>query len=278
MELGADIYLRADTAYVRSLIEDKPMPAVVLLVYGPTYAQTMSLLRGPFITQCEGSDEQYNTLHDLFSTYGAFTHGKYNLTEDDFYHFAAHLVQTAMELHPLERADDELRELSGWLRVNMPQGVFDVNIETTEAARNARAPSPLLRTSSHVLVGPSFVHAGRALAAWLGSISLADKHTHGDMTTLSAASITPGNTAAQSHASLSACNATAKPSATSIAKTGDAAAPSRYARAVKGEVLEVVVESDDDGDMPDLQTVYDSSDPPTNDDDSDSGAIFSDYE
>lgn len=44
MELGANIYLRADTAYVRSLIKDEPMPAVVLLVYGPTYGQTVSRL------------------------------------------------------------------------------------------------------------------------------------------------------------------------------------------------------------------------------------------
>ncbi|KAH9851005.1 hypothetical protein C2E23DRAFT_733650, partial [Lenzites betulinus] len=140
MASGADLHLRPDATYAQNGLEDEQMSAVVLVAYGPTYALTilfptddpssitqkrvnawMHLIWGPFLIQCEGSNKQFANLLDLALVYRAFLplpgRGA-QLTEDDFDDFTARLVQTALELHPLERADDELSELAGWLRVN----------------------------------------------------------------------------------------------------------------------------------------------------------------
>lgn len=75
---------------------------------------------GSFLTQCGASDEQLESLVAIILAYHAFALGHPGVDHDDFYLFAAHLVLAAHKLHPLERADDELAELVGWLNVNLP--------------------------------------------------------------------------------------------------------------------------------------------------------------
>lgn len=48
---GSDLYLRPDTSYVRSPHDDV-MPAVVLLIYGTTYALTMSVFVARVVSRC----------------------------------------------------------------------------------------------------------------------------------------------------------------------------------------------------------------------------------
>ncbi len=80
----------------------------------------ISLLHGPFRSQCEATDEQFEALLEIALTYRVFVTGHARLGREDFKVFAGRLVQAAVECHPLERTDDELKEVVGWLHVNLP--------------------------------------------------------------------------------------------------------------------------------------------------------------
>ncbi|EIW58970.1 uncharacterized protein TRAVEDRAFT_48104 [Trametes versicolor FP-101664 SS1] len=153
----ADIYLRPDTSYVR-LRNDEVMPAVALLIYGVTYALTIMLttddlssvtkdrvyrwieiVHGPLTSQCEGSQAQFELLLDIVLMYCAFALGRHGLGEAEFDLFADRLIKTVSELHPFERADNELAEFVGWLHVNFPKSVFDTNDLDLSAQTLARA-------------------------------------------------------------------------------------------------------------------------------------------
>ncbi|KAI9056829.1 hypothetical protein FKP32DRAFT_1556406, partial [Trametes sanguinea] len=118
---------------------NKPMLAVSLLVYGPTYTLILllptdnlqdlrlehihlwvAIFYGLLSSQCKASEEQFDALIVLALTYRVFAMCHSNLTWDDFVLFTDQLIQATTDLHPLESTDDELQELAGWLHVNMP--------------------------------------------------------------------------------------------------------------------------------------------------------------
>ncbi|KAH9852014.1 hypothetical protein C2E23DRAFT_860061, partial [Lenzites betulinus] len=96
-----------------------------------------------------------------------------SLTNDDFVEFAERLIRASLELHPLEHADDELRELSGWLRVNLPKEVFDDNLQQLEYEFAPVAP-PNSQAHTGVLVDP-VVDPRHTLAASLHLMSLDER-------------------------------------------------------------------------------------------------------
>ncbi len=76
----------------------------------------IEIVHGPLTSQCEATQAQFELLLDVVLTYRAFALG--SLGASDFELFADRLIETASELHPFERADDELAEFVGWLHVN----------------------------------------------------------------------------------------------------------------------------------------------------------------
>lgn len=76
-------------------------------------------MHGPLTSQCEATQAQFELLLDVVLTYRAFALGR--LGASDFELFADRLIETASELHPFERANDELAEFVGWLHVNFPK-------------------------------------------------------------------------------------------------------------------------------------------------------------
>lgn len=160
-------------------------------------------MHGPFWTQCGASDEQLESLVAIILVYRAFALGHPGVDRDDFYLFAAHLVLAAHELHPLEREDDELAELVGWLNVNLPavstiyadflglvlnahlQSVFDANAHNISGAHtspgSAPGPSNADIASASSATGPdsgSSARGGdapRSLTAAIRALHLADE-------------------------------------------------------------------------------------------------------
>ncbi len=129
----ADIYLCPDTSYVR-LPNDDVIPMVALLIYGVTYALTVHIsfillfiadschqimlptddltsvtkervdqwiesVHSPLMSQCEGSQAQFELLLDIVLVYRTRTLGRYGLGETEFDLFADHLIKTASKLH-----------------------------------------------------------------------------------------------------------------------------------------------------------------------------------
>ncbi|OJT15230.1 hypothetical protein TRAPUB_8208 [Trametes pubescens] len=117
-------------------------------------------MHGLFLTQCGASDEQLESLIAIILAYRAFALGHPGVDHDDFYLFAARLVLAAHELHPLERADDELAELVGWLNVNLPT----MSPSNADSASASSATGPDSGGSAHGGDAPrSFTAAIRAL-------------------------------------------------------------------------------------------------------------------
>ncbi|EIW51451.1 uncharacterized protein TRAVEDRAFT_54540 [Trametes versicolor FP-101664 SS1] len=205
---GADIYLRIDSTSASTMPDEhdnsEPIPFVVMLIYGPTNALMLlfptdectkvtqaqieawlHFTHGPFLTQCGASDEQLESLVAIILMYRVFALGHPGVDRDDFYLFAARPVLAAHELHPLERADDKLAKLVGWLNVNLPASVFDANAHnisgTHTSPGSAPGPSNADSASASSATGPASSgsarggDAPRSLTAAIRALHLADE-------------------------------------------------------------------------------------------------------
>lgn len=81
----------------------------------------INILHGPLTSQCEATEVQFNMLLDIVLVYRAFALGHVAVSPEDFVMFADRLIRAASELHPFDRADEELADIAAWLRINFPK-------------------------------------------------------------------------------------------------------------------------------------------------------------
>ncbi|EIW54264.1 uncharacterized protein TRAVEDRAFT_51977 [Trametes versicolor FP-101664 SS1] len=81
----------------------------------------INILHGPLTSQCEATEVQFNMLLDIVLVYRAFALGHVAVNPEDFVMFADRLIRAASELHPFDRADEELADIAAWLRINFPK-------------------------------------------------------------------------------------------------------------------------------------------------------------
>ncbi|OJT06866.1 hypothetical protein TRAPUB_2283 [Trametes pubescens] len=81
----------------------------------------IKIIHGLLMSQCEGTQEQFELLLDVVLTYHMFALGQHSLGEAEFDLFADRPIRMVSKLHPFKCADDELAELIGWLCVNFPK-------------------------------------------------------------------------------------------------------------------------------------------------------------